>query len=305
MHDRLKKVFAVLVVAAGLILTLYPWVSNRLFEHATESTAGGYEAVVDSSSAEELAVYRAEAEAYNTKLLASEVALTDPFTEKYLAAEYDVEYEDVLDTDGSGIMCFIEIPKINVYLPVYHGTSSDVLSKGAGHVEGTALPIGTAGGRPIISAHTGINSAKMFSDLVDMEEGDLFFIHVLDEILAYRVFDIQVIEPDDVSSVTAQEDLDLMTLMTCTPYGVNSHRLIVTGERTEYTEDLQAEADRQESDSSSAWMKAYREALIIALSAIGCIVVFVRCVRLFRKKKWRIPEENSIDEKQGQDEVRK
>lgn len=128
---------------------------------------------------------------------------------------------------------------------------------------------------------------------------------MLDETLAYRVFDIQVIEPDDVSSVTAQEDLDLMTLMTCTPYGVNSHRLIVTGERTEYTEDLQAEADRQELDSSSEWMKAYREALIIALAAIGCIVVFVQYVRLFRKKKWRIPEENSVDEKQGQDEVRK
>lgn len=283
MYGRLKKIFAVLVVAAGLMLALYPWVSNWLYEHATESTAGGYEAAVDSFS--DLSAYWEAAQAYNDKLLASEVTLTDPFTYEYLSDGSDVSYEDALDVDGSGIMCFIEIPKINVYLPVYHGTSSEVLAKGAGHVEGTALPIGTSGGRPVISAHTGVNTAKLFSDLTDVEEGDLFFIHVLDKTLAYRVTETKVIEPDDVSSVTAQEGRDLVTLMTCTPYGVNSHRLIVTGERTEYTERIQAEADAQDMDSASEWMRAYRKALLIAFAIIGCAVAAALCVRQARKKR--------------------
>lgn len=294
MYSRLRKIFAVLAVAAGLLLTLYPWASNWLYEHTAGSTAGGYEAAVGSSSTDELEIYREGAAAYNERLLASEVVLADPFTYQYISDKADISYEDVLDVDGSGIMCFVEIPKIDVYLPVYHGTSSIVLSKGAGHVEGTALPIGTEGGRPVISAHTGVNTAKMFSDLVDMTEGDLFFIHVLDETLAYRVIDTEVIKPDDVSSVTPQEGRDLVTLMTCTPYGVNSHRLIVTGERTEYTVDLQAEADGQEMDSATEWMKAYREALFIAFAAIGSIAVTVMCVNKYRDKKTGCGKEGAL-----------
>ncbi|MCD8110409.1 MAG: class C sortase [Clostridiales bacterium] len=285
MRGKLTKCLAVLVLAAGLALMLYPWISNWVYEHAAESTASAYSTAVDSCSTGELEDEWAAARAYNEQLLAANVVLTDPFSYEDIGEEEDTDYDSVLNVDGSGVMCFIEIPKIDVYLPVYHGTSESALEKGAGHVEGTALPIGTEGGRPVISAHTGVNTAKMFSDLTDLAEGDLFFIHVLDETLAYRVVETQVIEPDDVSSISAQEGRDLVSLLTCTPYGVNTHRLVVTCERTDYTEEVQEEADAQEMDTGSAWMEAYKKALATALAIVGVLALTAWLIGRIRRKK--------------------
>lgn len=212
--------------------------------------------------------------------------MTDPFELVDAGGKNDISYESTLDLDGSGLMCFVEIPKVDVYLPVYHGTSAEVLGKGAGHLEGSALPVGGIGNRPVISAHTGVNASKMFSDLTELEKGDLFFIHVLDEVLAYRVCEIQVILPEDTNSLVAENGRDLVSLLTCTPYGVNTHRLVVTGERTEYSEPVLAEAQEERKDTGeSQWMQAYKKALLISAVSILAVSVSVKGYHVAKRKR--------------------
>ncbi|MCD8109726.1 MAG: class C sortase [Clostridiales bacterium] len=274
-----KKLIAILVFAAGVSLMAYPWISNWLYNRATEASVQAYEEETAAAEAEDLYEYWTDAREYNDSLLQADVVLADPFTYESVSLADGPGYEGLLNLDGSGIMCFISIPKIDVYLPVYHGTSEESLSKGAGHVEGTALPTGTVGGRPIISAHTGVNSAKMFSDLTQLEEGDLFFLYVLDTVYAYRVVETDVIEPDDVSSIDEEPGRDLVTLMTCTPYGVNSHRLIVTGERTAYTKETVDEAESEEMAEDTEWMRAYKKALFIGICIVALFLAAAMLVR--------------------------
>lgn len=246
----------------------YPWFSNWLYAHAVDSEVKVYEEETAERNEDELKQILQEAMQYNQQLSDSRIALTDPFEAVESTSDEDISYESTLNLDGSGRMCFIDIPKIGVYLPVYHGTSAQVLEKGAGHLEGSALPIGGVNNRPVISAHTGLNASKMFSDLTEMETGDLFFIHVLDETLAYRICDIQVILPEETDGLVAERGKDLVSLLTCTPYGVNTHRLVVTGERTAYSEPIREEAENAKKDvGESQWMKAYKQALLI--SAVG------------------------------------
>lgn len=280
-----KKIIALIIILIGMGMAFYPWISNWMFNHRTESMVEAYTASVEDDPSIDVEAILAEAQSYNQALLSGSVVLTDPFSYENTESDSGADYNSVLNLDGSGLMCFIEIPKIDVYLPVYHGTSFEVLEKGAGHVEDTALPIGTTGGRPVISAHTGLNTAKMFSDLTDMKEGDLFFIHILNETLAYRVVGTEVIEPDDISSLSAEEGRDLVTLLTCTPYGVNSHRLLVTGERTEYTDEIRAEADALEMDSGSEWMKAYRQAILAAFCIIAAAAAVMYIMNKARSKR--------------------
>lgn len=282
MRANARKAAAVLIVAAGACLMFYPWFSNWLYSHGVDSTVESYEKEVSGTDPEKWDAVLEEARRYNNLLALSDTALTDPFV---FAEASDITYGSVLSLDVSGLMCFVEIPKIDVYLPVYHGTSEDTLLKGAGHLEGTSVPVGGEGTHAVLAAHTGINSSKMFTDLTEMEEGDLFFIHVLDDTLAYRVCDIQVILPEKTESLRIEDGRDLVTLLTCTPYGVNSHRLTVTGERTEYTEEVQAEAGSEETDTGSQWMKAYRRALLAGLVAVAVTAVSVKIIKGSMKKR--------------------
>ena len=143
----------------------------------------------------------------------------------------------MLDTDGSGRMGYLEIPSIEVYLPIYHGTSEGVLQSGIGHLGNTSLPIGGENTHAVLSGHTGLPNARLLTVLDKLQEGDQFYIHVLDEILAYEVDQIKVVEPDDISDIFIEEGEDYVTLVTCTPYGINSHRLLVRGTRVPYTEE--------------------------------------------------------------------
>ena len=191
----------------------------------------------------------------------------------------DAEYESILSLDKLGLMCFVEIPKIRVQLPVYHGTSEDVLKKGVGHLKGSSVPAGGESTHAVLSAHTGINASKMFSDLTEMETGDLFFIRILDETLAYRVCDIEIILPEDTGGLVIEEGKDLVSLITCTPYGINTHRLVVTGERTEYTEEVEEEAQSEKPANTSQWMKAYRKALILGVAVVAVAVSMINLIR--------------------------
>lgn len=279
MNPYIKRIVGMLAILAGLLLMLYPWISNRWYEHHVDSSYEVYEEQIGNMQDETWEQYREAAENYNRELASSHVRITDPFTEDVVGN--NINYLTVLSMDDQGTMGFLEIPKIQVKLPVYHGTSEEVLQRGIGHIQGTAFPVGGTGNRSVLSGHTGLNSAKMLTDLIEMEEGDIFFLQILNEILAYRVCDIQVIEPDCTDILAAEPGRDLVTLLTCTPYGVNSHRLVVTGERTPYSEELEETAVKEaDSTGDTQWKRAYIRALLLGFfGAVGLILV-VRTMRL-------------------------
>lgn len=205
----------VVLIGLGVILMGYPWFSNWLYQHHVASSANVYEQYAAESGTSEITKQLETARRYNQELINSRVMLTEPYCD--ISLPEDILYGDVLDPAKNGIMCFVEIPKINVSLPVYHGTSEEVLKKGVGHMEGSALPIGGVGNRPFLLAHTGMNTSRMFSDLTGLSEGDLFYIRVLNLCLTYRVCEIQTLLPEEADELYPDEERDLMTLVTCTP----------------------------------------------------------------------------------------
>lgn len=216
----------VLVFLAGLSLLLYPTVSNYVNSlHQTQAIMD-YTQSVGQLQVEEYAVLRAQTEEYNRALLEREnqYDLTDELLEQYNA---------LLDISGTGIMGYVEIPRINCTLPIYHGTDEAVLQVAVGHLEWTSLPVGGESTHSVISGHRGLPSAELLTNIDRMRLGDRFYIHVLDQVLEYQVDDIAVVEPQDTSRLLVTQGKDYMTLVTCTPYGVNSHRLLVRGVRVD------------------------------------------------------------------------
>lgn len=208
----------------GLCLVLYPVVGNFCNSFHTSSAVASYTDSVDSIDKNKYSEIWSQAEEYNHQLSSQSGNFT-------LTKEAKVKYDDLLNINNTGIMCYIDIPAIDVRLPVYHRTDTNVLQAAAGHLDWTSLPVGGQSTHCVISGHCGLPGAKLFSNLDRMKKGDLFTIHVLDETLTYRVEKIQIIEPTDTEPLMIEEGRDLCTLMTCTPYGVNSHRLLVHGQR--------------------------------------------------------------------------
>lgn len=231
MNNKKKKsststILLVILFLAGLSLLLYPTVSNYVNSKNQSRVIDSYTQSVNDLDAEKYAALLAEADAYNQTLRnrANEYALTE---------ELLAQYEELLNVSGSGVMGYVEIPSINCTLPIYHGTDEAVLQVAAGHLEWTSLPVGGESTHSVISGHRGLPSAELLTHIDKMDVGDRFYIHVLDKILEYRVDHIAVVEPDDTSLLHITEGKDYMTLVTCTPYGINSHRLLVRGERVE------------------------------------------------------------------------
>lgn len=273
----------VVLIGLGVILMGYPWFSNWLYQHHVASSANVYEQYAAESGTSEITKQLETARRYNQELNNSRVMLTEPYCD--ISLPEDILYGDVLDPTKNGIMCFVEIPKINVSLPVYHGTSEEVLKKGVGHMEGSALPIGGVGNRPFLLAHTGMNTSRMFSDLTGLSEGDLFYIRVLNLCLTYRVCEIQTLLPEEADELYPDEERDLMTLVTCTPYGVNSHRLIVTGERISDAEVEKVDVPMQTADwNGSAWMRAYLKAILLGSAMMVGVIVAVKGLPALWKK---------------------
>ena len=237
----------ILLFLAGLSLLLYPFVANQWNNYRQQRLISSYEDTVARKEEAGEIDYDAEwakAQAYNEALLPS--ILPDSFAVAEASDEPDEEYMSCLNITGDGMMGMVEIPKIDVNLPIYHTTSEEVLEKAAGHLEGSSLPVGGKSTHAVISAHRGLPSASLFTDLDQLEEGDHFLIHVLDDTLCYEVDQILVVEPKETESLAVEEGEDLVTLLTCTPYGVNSDRLLVRGHRVPYVpeevEDEQANA---------------------------------------------------------------
>ena len=189
-----------------------------------------YQKAADKSE-DKLEQMLAKAKEYNDMLYQSEGAIVDGMDTQLLS---DQSYQSVLDISGTGTMGSLDIPKINVELPIYHGTEEEALSNGIGHLQGSSLPIGGENVHSVLTGHRGLPSSKLLVRLDEMETGDLFFVRVANETLAYRVSDIQVVKPEETSCLKIQPGKDLVSIVTCTPYGINTHRLVVTGERVAY-----------------------------------------------------------------------
>lgn len=222
----LSTILLIVGFLVGLSLLLYPTVSdywNSMHQSRAITSYAEHVADIDDSLYESL---WAGAQAYNASLLEK----ADRFT---LSDEDLAEYEQMLSVPGTNVIGYIEIDKINCYLPIYHGTDDAVLQVGVGHLEGTSLPVGGASTHCVLSGHRGLPSAKLFTDLDQLEVGDTFVLYVLDETLTYEVDQIRIVEPTDLSDLAIEEGKDYCTLMTCTPYGINTHRLLVRGHRVE------------------------------------------------------------------------
>lgn len=216
---------------AGICLCLYPVLSSFLEGEHLKNVVSTYESSVEKVKEEEAEQMLHEAEEYNDILYQEAGSIASKPREERL---HEKRYENLLNLSDTGIMGTIEIPKISVNLPIYHGTTEEVLSIGIGHLEGSSLPVGGKNTHSILTGHRGLPNAKLFTRLDELEKGDLFYIQVGNKTLAYRVNDIKVIKPEDAEELSIKADKDEVSLITCTPYGINSHRLVVTGERTKY-----------------------------------------------------------------------
>lgn len=222
--------FLVFLIGAGILF--YPTVSDLWNNYRNQQLISEYTEVVETMESEDFSEIWAEAREYNAQHTVN--TILDAFDEEEGDYVLSHPYDQVLNPTGNEIMGYLEIPKISVKLAIYHGIGTEALENGCGHIEGTSLPIGGVGTHSVLSAHRGLPSAKLFTDLDQLEIGDLFYITVLDEKLAYKVDQILTVLPEETDDLAIEEDKDLVTLVTCTPYGVNSHRLLVRGERTEY-----------------------------------------------------------------------
>ena len=244
MKDGTRKRIFFLFILAGLTVLNVPFFCQLADRGVQSSVIREYEKSLENLGEEERLAMLDAARVYNEELAASaKTAVPDAFSEEIASAGSSAadtfpgqaaDYESLLNPDGSGVMGYLSIPQIQAELPVYHGTSADVLEQGAGHLEGTSLPVGGASVHAVISAHNGLTSKVLFTDLDQLVEGDRFYLYVLGERLAYEVDQILTVEPEETEALAIAEGEDYVTLVTCTPYGINSHRYLVRGRRTEW-----------------------------------------------------------------------
>ena len=255
------------VMAAGLLL--YPLIGKLVNEKYHSDVETTYTAAIEDTDATELTAQREAAEQYNAMLSGATI------TEGGASAP-PLAYDEQLTVGG--VMAYVDIPKIKVYLPVQHGTEADTLEKSVGHVVGTSLPVGGSSTHAVLSAHSGLASSKLFSDIDQLAVGDTFYIHVLGEVLAYKVDTINTVLPTDTSLLQIEDGKDLVTLVTCTPFGVNTHRLLVRGHRVPYVPEMVVENGKTPKAASS-WTQHYLTGLGIGLgvlAAAGGVCFFAR-----------------------------
>lgn len=232
MRKKLSTILIILIFLLGLGITLYPTISNYIAEKNQMKNIQIMENKIEKMDPEEVARIKAEAMEYNDALTGD--GIKDPFIPGSGVVLPD-NYNEIMDF-GNGVMAKLIVPAIDVELPIYHGTDDEILGKGVGHLKETAFPIGGEGTHCVISGHTGLPSAKLLTDLDEVEIGDCFYIKAMDETLAYQIDDIHSVEPHDTSDLKPVKGKDYLTIITCTPYGINTHRLIVRGVRIPYTE---------------------------------------------------------------------
>lgn len=246
---------------AALGLMLYPLVGELLSEKYHSDIETAYTAAIADTDAAELTAQREAAQHYNAML--SGAAITEGG-----ASAPPLAYAQQLTVGG--VMAYVDIPKIGVYLPVQHGTSAETLERAVGHVAGTSLPVGGSNTHAVLSAHSGMASSKLFSDIDRLKLGDAIFVHVLGDTLAYEVDSINTVVPTDTSLLQIEDGKDYVTLVTCTPFGVNTHRLLVRGHRVPYTPEQEAAAV-EEKPAASSWTQHYISGLAVGLGVVAVV----------------------------------
>ena len=226
--EKKGKKFRNLLFWAGFLICIFPVISNIVERQRQADAVATYRQTMEKEDEKEIEEKWRQANEYNEMLFQAKGGIVEETDEK--------KYEELLNIHGTDIMGSLEIPKIQVELPIYHGTEDEVLSNGIGHLEGTSLPIGGENTHSVLTGHRGLPSSKLLVRLDEMKIGDLFFIHTYKEVMAYKVEDIMVVKPEDTAWMEIKGEKDLVSLVTCTPFGINSHRLIVTGHRVDYKE---------------------------------------------------------------------
>lgn len=273
MKKKVSTIMLILFLCVGLSLLLYPTVSDYINSLHQSQAIAGYSEAVDNVDEEERKIILEKAKKYNT-------ALAERGNIWQLNNEQLIDYNSQLNVSGTDVMSYIEIPAINCSLPIYHGTDEAVLQIAVGHLEGTSLPVGGESSHCVLSGHRGLPSAKLFTDLDRLVEGDIFVLKTLNEVFTYEVDRISIVLPNEVSLLTVEDGKDLCTLVTCTPYGVNTHRLLVRGHRIENLQDsykIRITAEAQQIDPM----------IVATIIAIPILIVFFICIFIIDIRKQR------------------
>lgn len=292
--EKLLLIISIIFIILGVGIFLYPSISNYLAEKNHIDIIRNYDNLILKINEEKINEEKEKARIYNENLSGDPVH--DPFV---IGSGYALpeNYKEVLNVSDDGVMGYVEIPKISVYLPIYHGTSDEVLEKGVGHIQNTSVPIGGNSTHSILTGHTGLPNAELFTRLDELGIGDIFYIHVLDDVLTYKVFETKVILPDKIDELRILNGKDYVTLVTCTPYGVNSHRLLVKAERVEYEEysvtksttDEEGTDTKKESPSKHYYLTGTQIGivlLVLILTIVSIIGISIRRKKnLYRIKK--------------------
>ncbi len=291
--SKISLLLSLLLILGGFCIFAYPNVSNYFAEKNQVQMIREYEEMVVQVDEEMLSEEWQKAQTYNENLSGEPVH--DPFVAGSGYALPD-NYTDVLNISGNGVMAYIQIPKISVNLPIYHGTSTEVLEKGVGHIQSTSVPIGGTSTHCVLTGHTGLPSAELFTRLDELDVGDIFYIHVLNDILTYKIYEIKVILPDKIDELQVTSGRDLVTLVTCTPYGVNSHRLLVKAERTEYeeyvnentenkTDSTENTGEQNTNQGKNYYLNGVKIGVVILLILLFILLVIIIILKIKKSKK--------------------
>lgn len=272
-NKKIKYLIMLILFLIGAGIFLYPTISDMWNQYRDVRLITEYDTSVTDLSKSEYARLWKEAKEYNAEHPVNSIVDAFDESDQYVLTH---PYDQVLDPDGNGLMGSIEIPKINVKIAIYHGLGSDILEKGAGHIEGTSLPIGGKNTHAVLAAHRGLPGAKLFTDLDQMEIGDKFYLHILGKTLAYKVDQIKTVLPDQTKALDIVEGEDHVTLLTCTPYGVNTHRLLVRGIRTRYVEEENEKSETvPQKLAQTDPVKLMKSGLLIFILLVGGLWIFL------------------------------
>ena len=279
--NLLSNIFIGLLFVVGLLVLLYPTISDVWNRYRNQKLIVNYENTLHDLTPEDYSKLWEDAREYNRK------HLVNVFSDTFNDEDYELThpYDQILNPTGNNIMGYIDVPKIDQRLAIGHGTGAYILERGVGHVEGTSLPIGGPNTHAVLAGHRGLPSAKIFSDLDQVVKGDKFFLYILDEVLAYEIDQIEIVLPDDDKFLQIEEGKDLVTLLTCTPYGVNSHRLLIRGHRIPYVpEDILAQrSERRINDREKP--------ILFAIAGLIVLFLIIMGMKIYVAKKKRKEEE--------------
>lgn len=281
MKSKILGILITLFFAGGYIILNYPVFGTLYNQVRGEKVLKSYDEAVQTIDEGKRQKYLKEAQDYNKMLIEDNPQLSDAFSQEEKKA--DSAYNHVLNMEESGVMGALEIPKISVYLPIYHGTSQEVLERGVGHLEGTSIPIGGKDTHAVLTGHRGLPSAELFSNLDQLERNDKFYIHILGEILAYKVFNVETVRPEETGHLAIAKGQDRVTLVTCTPYGINTHRLLIHAKRIPYTDQ------NTNSEKSTLWKWLLKQRVFLVSTAVG-LLLLSSFIRSRKKKKRKKPE---------------